>query len=137
MDRGIRNPAPAAGIFATKGSGGEKAHIVKRILSSDDSLRSAAGWNARTSLVNLAVLNLPCKSGCARTCMRVRRVCVAPKYGSAKHHESESRSRGPVHRRAPVPASQFVTDEAIGNKQQGDSNCLSFSAVVHWMLSSR
>ena len=37
----------------------------------------------------------------------------------------------------PVPPSQFVTDEAIGNKQRGDSNCLSFSAVVHWVLSSR
>jgi len=38
--------------------------------------------------------------------------------------------------RTPVPPSQFVTDEAIGNKQRGDSNCLSFSAVVHWVLSS-
>lgn len=34
-------------------------------------------------------------------------------------------------------ASQFVTDEAIGNKRRRDSNCLSFSAVVHWVLSSR
>lgn len=30
-----------------------------------------------------------------------------------------------------------MTDEAIGNKRRRDSNCLSFSAVVHWVLSSR
>lgn len=127
---GIRN-LPFGRNFRNE-SEEKKIHtIVKRYFFSGDSFTSRRGWNVRTFLVNLAVLNLTCKSELSCTC-----VCVHT-AGWFRNVEAKYQGQKSSPRRAPVPASQFVTDEAIGNKQQGDSNCLSFSAVVHWMLSSR
>lgn len=77
-----------------------------------------------------------------RVCMYVQ-VCECVQLGGSEMWKCGECGGGwrpvgnPQRSRAPVSPSQFVTDEAIGNKQRGDSNCLSFSAVVHWVLSSR
>lgn len=158
----IPRRCPSAGIFITSRHAGRKRErerkgnpCRKEVFSSERFSRSAAGRNARTSFVNLAVLNLTCKCGpdasyvykytiyYVHSCVYVYS-SVALKRGSGELRKRMRKTRERTRRscreftvHTPVPPSQFVTDEAIGNKQRGDSNCLSFSAVVHWVLSSR
>lgn len=121
----------------------------KEVFSSSDSPvprqgemceRLSSTWPYSISLAN--AVRMP------RTCTdaHILRTFVCVRWRGLKRGSGEPRKRTRERTRrscreftahTPVPPSQFVTDEAIGNKQRGDSNCLSFSAVVHWVLSSR